>query len=563
MMHPALVRTSLALGLALLPAPASAQKIYKNERIGFLFRVPKDFHEVPINLDEKWVVAKFLYKRPLEGKKEWIQLTPQIQVIVFPKFDPKEFARRRVKVKRGRKTVIELLENPYRNYKEYLRENYKKGGWHVDAEERVRVGGLPATYKKILVNQRIRGSEATAIVIEAWEIEYPDAVYVVQCEVLADYAHKFARPMRAAIKSFKPIPRTEALKNPVSTGGRIEIEESATIEEWLEKTKAEPDPKKRRQMREALLERVKAKAKETLPPGWTTMEKGHFLILYNKKVDKRFANMVAKQANLLWDWLNENLGFIGEDYPVGGVIRICNSAAEAGAYIDTSGKSAYSARTREIVIYRDRDYGFAENSWRLNRAIAHRFIADKNDKLWWSLPPWLDDGFTYYIGNLRMKGNKLISKPDEWDMEVIRDRIRKGNFKPAQKIVTAKYGESYNSTEDRVQALAICHFLMTKGRRKKKYQSIIPDYLRILDRKIRALEREWRKRLEEEVKRRKKQKKKDGEGGTGDDALDAWLANWKKKRNAIYEDCLKAVFGSWTERDWRLFEKDWLKAFKK
>ncbi len=536
-------------------APCPAQKVYKDPKYGFTFKIPRDFNRVPVNMDEKWVVAKFLYKRPLEGKIDFIQMTPEIRVIIFPKFDPKDFSKRRIKTKKGRRTVIQLLENPYRNYKEFLRENYNKGGWHVAEEKETKIGKFPAVYKKILVNQKLRGSDNISNVIEAWEIDFQDATYVLQFEVLADYAHKFRTAIKKASKSFKMIPRTEALKTPTSTAGSVEVT-------YGKKGKsATKTPEERRRERIEELERIKEKARTTLPEGWSFFKKGPFLILQNKKVDKRFANRVAKQANLVWKWLHENLDYIGEDFAVGAVIRICNSAAEANAYIDTSGKSAYSARSREIVIYKDRDFGFAENSWRMNVGLAQRFLADKNMRLWYSLPPWLDDGFVYFIGNLKMKGSRLLPKPDEWDMEILRDRLRKNEFKKAREIVTSKYGKSYNSLNDRVQSLAINHFLMTKGKKHKKYRNIIPDYLGTLDRRIRQLEKEWRRALEEARREAEKSKKKDGDDE--DEEKRAWYTKWKEKRNKIYEECLKEVFGSWTEKDWENFDKDWKRAFKK
>ncbi len=542
--------------LVLCPSEARTQKTYKNAKYGFQFKIPKDFHQVPINLDEKWVVAKFLYKRPLEGKRVFRSMTPEVRVIIFPKFSAKEFSKRRInKVKKGRETVITALQNPYRNYKEYLRENYKKGGWFVKDEKEVKIAGLPTSKKVISVTQKMQGETSASNFLYSWEIHYPDATYVFQFEILADYAKKFRTSIKGSVRTFKPIPRSEDLETPTSAGSTIKIKR---IDPKSKATEASATPEGRRKARKAKLDKIIVKAKTTLPPGWAYYEKKPFVYLYNKKVGLRFVKRVAKQSNMLWKWLHKNLDFIGEDFAVGGVIRICNSPAEANAYIDTSGKNAYSARTREVVIYKDRDWGFDEMSWYLNSGITQRFLSDKNERLWYSLPPWLDDGFTYYIKNFKAKNGKLVSKPSDYEMEIIRDYLRTDKFRPAKDLIQAKYGKGYDSNklEDRVEALAISNFLMTKGQKKKKYAKIINSYLRILDQEIRDLQREFNKKFfASSTPKGKKGQKDDG-------GKENWLRSWKEKRNKIFKTCLEKTFKGWTQRDWENLDKAWRKAWR-
>jgi predicted lactoylglutathione lyase len=554
----ALFSTALLVVPLLVCSPkASAQKIYRNPKFGFEFKIPRDFHEVPINLDEKWVVAKFLYKRPLEGKRVFRQMTPEVRVIIFPKFSAKEFSKKRIsKVKKGKETVITALQNPYRNYKEYLRENYKKGGWFVKEEKELKIAGYPTVRKIIEVSRKMMGETKASDFIYSWEIQYPDATYVFHFEILADYVKKFRTSIKGSVRSFKSIPRTEDLKTPTSAGVTVRVKK---IDPNSKATEASATPEGRRKARKDKLARIVKKAKSSLPPGWAFYQKKPFIYLYNQKVGLRFVKRVAKQSNMLWKWLHQNLDFIGEDFAVGGVIRICNSQAEANAYIDTSGKNAYSARTREVVIYKDRDWGFDEMSWYLNAGITQRFLADKNERLWYSLPPWLDDGFTYYIKNFKPKNGRLASKPSDYEMEIIRDYLRSDKFRPAKELIQAKYGKGYDSNklEDRVEALAISNFLMTKGQKKKKYAKIIPTYLRILDQEIRDLEREFNKNFFGSSNPKKKKK-----GKKGDEEKENWLRSWKEKRNKIFKTCLKKTFKGWTDRDWGNLDKAWRKAWR-
>lgn len=528
-------------------APLIAQKQYTDDRYGFQMRIPKDFREIPINMDEKWVIAKFLYKRPLEAKREWAERTPELRVIVFPDVDVKHVAAARQKQKKklakgqGGKTkvinILEHLQNPFRDYHEYLRENYKKGGWFVKEEKKTRVGGLPALYKFIEVEEKM-GSGVKSTLF-AWEIDYGDATYVVQLEVLKDHDHKFKGEMRKSLASFEKTPRTEALRPTLTAGTQPSEERKAESA-----AKKELSPNERRVAREKDLARAISKAKESMTSGWKSFQSGPFTVFYSTSL--RFAKRVAKQANLMWDWLNKNFGYVGEDHSVGAIIRVCKNDREANAYMDTSTRSGYGLTSREIVLADDKDWGFNDyGSGRLNQRMLSQFLRDKNPRLWWALPPWLDWGMGLYIDSLKMKGNKMVAKPDEWDMEIIRDSLRDDKFKDAKTLLVTKYGEFQATQQDRVQCFAIVDFLLGKGKKNKTYRTVIDQYIRGLDERLR------------ELYKGKELSKMDKE------ARAKWATEWKKKREKVYDDCFEKVFGSWSATDWKRFDAAWRKAYKR
>ncbi|PIE23593.1 MAG: hypothetical protein CSA62_07065 [Planctomycetota bacterium] len=545
----ALLPTLLAL---LTAAPPTAAQKHKDEKHGFEIRIPRDFNVVPINLDEKWVVAKFLYKRALDARKGWENEAPELRVIIFPKFDPKDFAKRKLK-KGGKLVALQQLQNPYKNYHDFMQQNFRGSGrgWHVAKESNTKIDELPATYKRIEVNKILQGEEGVSHIIHAWEIDYGDAIYVVHSQVLADHDAKFRRKFMNCAKSFRKILRTESVGT--DFGPTTPSDEAKAK---AKKSGKALSPKEIFKLRKAQLEKVKAKAIAQLPGHWKHYNKGRFLIVYNGKVDRNFLTKVHKQASKVWDWLEERFAFIGEQKAVGGIIRICNDINEASAYVDTSSKSSYSARTHEIVIWKDRDYGFDQCRSSLNQGICQRWLEDKNPRLWWALPPWLDFGLVYYIGQLELKGHKLESNPDEWDMEVLREMLREHSFKPAKTMFEAEYGKGFGSQKDSVQCIAMVHFLMTKGARVKRYKTVIPKYLQILDRRLRELYAQYDQLFEDVVDSTvKKGKKAEAE-------RKKWVAEWKKKRDAIFKECLKECFGNWSERDWKSFDKNWKKAFK-
>lgn len=555
---PAAALSAILAMAALTPSSIQAQKVYRDDAYGFQMRIPAGFRQIPISMDEKWIVAKFLYKRALEPKDGWAERTPEIRVIVFPKVDMKQViaARKRrskVKAKGKNGTVIEItlqeyLNKPYRSYKEYLRENYKRGGWFVADEKDIKIGSLPAVAKKIEVEEKM-GSGVKSTLF-AYEIDLGDAIYVVQLECLRDHDHKFVRTIRGSSKTFKDLPRTQALRPTISTG-------SSSVK-VTDASKAKKTPEERKKEKESTLKRAIAKAKENLPDGWKHFKDGPFTVFYSSKL--RFAKRVSKQANVMWRFMHANFGYVGEEHSVGGIIRICKNSAEGSAYSETSRRSGTELTAREVVLWDDKDWGFGDyGSGKLNQRILNQYLIDKNPRLWWSLPPWLEWGMGLYIDSLKLKGSKMISKADEWDMEVIRDNLRSGKFKDAKKLFVEKYDEFSATTADRVQCFAMVSFLMGKGRKHSKYGKSIEKYLSSLDRRLRELEKKreaaWKDALESARERAKK-------GEEEEEEKKAWSTEWRKERDKIYDELFKEVFGQWSDKDWKVFDKAWRKAHK-
>lgn len=550
----------LAALLCLAPL-ALSQRTFKSEKYGFEIQIPKDFHEVPIKLEEKYVVAKFLYKRGLTAKKAWAAVTPEMRVIIFPKVDIRRLAKEKAK---QRKTGTYDFENPYRNYKEYLRENYKKGGWHVESEKETKIGGLPATKKVITVKNTMSDGEV-GYTLFAWVIDMGDAFYVVQLETLADYQRKFKGPVGRAAKKFRKTKKYGGQHGAITSGSGTGLSSNKTTkkkkgpsdaDEWESMT---PEEKRDRRLKD--LKRLIDESEKRLPPGWKRMEAKPFTIFYD--TSPRYAKMVAKQAKLMWKYLNKTYGFVGRDYATPSLIRVCKSYDERNSYMDTSNrKESFNLRTREIVTYQDKDWGWVDGgSFGFNAAICQVFLWHKNPMLWRGLPPWLDDGLILQLSYMRMKGSKMISKPDEGSMEVIRDGLRKDDFKSAKDLVILKFGD-YNKSRradgrDRVQALAMVHFLVTKGSRNKKYKNILADYIGALDKILRDTYKDLDKEFEKAVSEAASKAKDGEEGGEID-----WLSGWREKRDKIYDKCFEKVFSSWTEKDWKRFDADWKRAFK-
>jgi hypothetical protein len=160
-------------------------------------------------------------------------------------------------------------------------------------------------------------------------------------------------------------------------------------------------------------------------------------------------------------------------------------------------------------------------------------------------------GMSLYIGSLIYKRNKLEFEADEWDMEVIRDRMRGDGFRPAKELLTARE-DGFGKFDDRVQAAAICAFFMDKAGRNPKYANVINDYLTVLDMKIKEIE---------QAEKAANAKKAESAGDAKEDD-DAWKGEWKGKRQEIIDHCFEKVFGKWSDADRQRFDEEWRSALK-
>ena len=529
--------TAAALALAFAAAPRvaaqnTAPTTYKDTKYGFQVTVPVDFTQVPLDPSENWIVAKFIYKRPLEGKKDWASMAPEIRVIVFP---DEALKRRATKIEKKDDDTTEILlqlNNPYKSYLDYLDREYQQGGWFVAKEQKGKIDGLDVTQRTIEVKKLASNGERT---IQAWEYRLPDAAYVIQAEVLTDWNEKFKADFGKMLGGFKRVTRDTPSLSASTTGSKIAVR-------WWD-----PDqtPEQRMKTRSEYQEQLMTKALERLTEGWKQKRTDKFLFLWHCK--DKFAETAMKQAAAVRKFMDERFGKIGVDFVIPCIIRMCASPEEAQSY-ETSSSVSFSPNNREIVLYEDKDEGSKGSGFlHLNGGIARAFMHDKNEKLWWSLPPWLEDGLSLYIARLQIEpSGKLVSRPDEWDMDVIRDKLRKGEFKPAKDLLTASE-DAYSKTADRVQALAICCYLMEAGQQNKRFASVILDYMNVMDARIKEIE---------------KTESKSRPTSSSDDDDDKWESAWRSKRKELLEHCMKTVFGKWTEGDWKTFDEAWRKSLR-
>ena len=128
---PILVLCALA---GLVPAQGLKNGWHEDTKTGYKIKIPEKWECVPIAVDEKWIVAKYLADRPVSGKKgESIgyELKPQMRVIVFSD-EARKFKPAEVKADSRTLTNLRMAETPYKDYKDYMKRNGQDGGGTCD-----------------------------------------------------------------------------------------------------------------------------------------------------------------------------------------------------------------------------------------------------------------------------------------------------------------------------------------------------------------------------------------------------------------------------------------------
>ncbi len=431
--------------LASLAVPAAAQKqgIHEDTKKGFRIKVPEKWTTIPVQIDEKWIVAKFLSNRSYETKTRDAtgggEHKPTIYVIEF------DDEARKLKVEEERRgdTTYVAKNRPYRDYKDYLKRNVGEG-WYIDKEESTTEAGVPCTKFQV----RIEKSANMKRRLITWLFRGEKGEMAVECDVLEDHFEKLEPQMLAALKSFKLIPRTTVEATAAVTG------ENGADTMWVtDRSKWKELPVEERQRRRKKIEEERmAKSQKDLLPGWTAKRTKHYLVLSH--ADAKYTKNIIDAVEAYRSWMEENFDVVSDEYVMHGIIRICADIDEASAYADTSSNSdSYNSDDREVVTWQDKSEGNAGIDWsRLFRGMFAQYIYDKDALLYNYLPTWMRTGLLGYVGGSRIKLGKLVNEPTDRENNYIREVERAGAFAALKELMGTKLEGEMRTTTDAERA---------------------------------------------------------------------------------------------------------------
>jgi len=536
-----------ALAFASLLPAAAAQSTIENTRYGFKLRAPSDWKEVPLKVDERWIVAKYLSDRDLYDKESGWTHRPEMTVIVFPADQTKPQKPKKVEsgeTGEGKRTVVLInFEHPYKNYLDYLDRNYSGGGFYVSDEKESEMGGIPVTMREISVEKSTFQKKKMA----AWVFHLEGVDVAVQFEMVMSQFDKMKPTVISSLRPFKPIPTVamSAEEEELEAKGKalrdLNVENSV-----LEKADAgELGPEERRKRRIDIQEFQHKKALAKLPAGWTSKRSAHYLVLNH--ADDRFRDKVIAQAEAVRSWLDKSLVDLGSDYVPHGIIRICANRDEESAYHSGSG-DAFSYLTGEVTISKDLTFSDFEFEW-LNRSLFRQWLSGKNDRLSFSMPGWLENGLSQYVGSATEKGGRLVFPADEWEKRGLREAERGRELQTVREMFTTTDKSGW-STARYYQSASIVRFLLGPGSKGSgKTKELLTRYIKTFDEVVRERQKEEMKdtknmekpKTEEEEEARFKERK----------------TRWETDSKAILEAVNERMFAGWTDSDWAALDKAW------
>jgi len=529
--------------VAVLAARARAD--HKDERLGFSIQTPRGWTELPMSVDERWKVAKYLSDKTntwTDKQNGWSwNHKANMEVIAFVAAATKE--RIKVEKKETRDGEVEwrkLAENPFKDYKEFLTQRYSatgQGGWYVSDEKERKVDDVAVTCYEIKVEKLAYDGPKR---IYTWVYHVPDVDIAVQFEVLEPHADKLESEFQRCLRSFKQVTRKGGALYEAATGDF----------RFADLDKMTPD--ERMQVRKVYEKRSHEKASKNVPDGWTVKKMGRFLVINH--ADDKFAQRVVEQAEAVWDWLDKTFDFIGKgEYVREPIIRICKNWEERSAYY--RGSNVFSVSNIEIVTCQDYSgSGGWEMEW-VNREVMRIWFNDKDQDLSFAMPGWLGLGLYEFVGQLRVKNGKVDFTTDYWSRDEVRERKREKKLTPLRDLLVM--GQNDFQADWWIKRLEgsclVDYFVTGKASKQKRTKDLLPEYMR----NVQVIAAEIKKEDETAKGKGKTKPKTEAE----EDALFRDLHDgYKKKEKRLLEQAFERTFTGWTPSDWKKFEEAYLES---
>jgi hypothetical protein len=538
-----------ALFVIALASGAAGQKgWFTHDVLGFKVKVPDGWTEVPLRVDENWIVGKFLSDKTYISKsRDWNEEhRPLMTVTVFTddakKFKPLE------RQQRGSSTFVAMNDLPYQNYQDYLKRNLQSG-YFFEKEDLGKHGDIDCI--RYEVNQH--KSEVKMRLI-AWVFKTHDMDVAVEFEVLEDRLDRLRKDCEEALSSFRFIERKAIEADAEATGKKLNHELWTKFRSEWRKLPAKERMDRRREIEKNRLAAVRART----PAGWDIQDTRNYLVVSH--TDKRYVDRCLDAADAFRAWCEKHLDGLSDEYVRKGVLRVCADADEFKAYswkVSGDSWSFLIDDDREVVTYFDtyngtsgRDMGFITGD------IFDMYLQDKDALMFQYTPAWLLVGMRGYVTGVQLKGKKLVFKEDDWEREDMRELERESKLKSVRELMTldedAFWDTLQNDRRTRSQLVNLFRFLDGPGGRHKLLKDFVKRYLQAVAEVAEEFEAKWEK--EGSQKEAQTEEEEEAQRKSRD-------SYWRKRRKEIAEALEQKVL-AWSDRDWDGIQKAYEKFIK-
>lgn len=513
---------------------------HEDEKIGFKISTPKKWNQIPIQNDERWIVGRFQSNKANHYTDDTFGWTydhkAEMTMIAFTGESMKtDIDLGEIDDGEGGRTVSTVfrLENPYKDYEEYLRKTYNDGGWYVDSEETIDLRGVKVSVFSIKVE---KSSQLGPKRITTWVYHLGHADVAVQFECLEGAYKKLSKEFKARFKSFKVMERVDTSN--ASSQGLREIFNSGKT------------PEERKIVRLSIEKDQHEKALANLPEEWTAEEDDKFLVLSHVK--KKDTKEVVKQVDLMFQWLEKNFPSVGRgEYVRRPIIRICKDSEEMSLFMSGSG---WSFTNIEILTCKDNSFIGEFYSGQVNDRAFRYWFYERDRELYSRIPAWFRFGMDNMLHSAEVKGSKIIFEPDQWAKQNLRDALKNETITlPSAMFKMTASDFSGNRSLSSEFGAFVRYLMVGKGAKSKLTKGLAGAYLGhlkdILDEEDAASDFS-----------------DDDDGPTTEEEEDEAFKNkqnvWKQRAESIANEVYLRTFTDWTQKDWDKLDAEYLRTIK-
>jgi hypothetical protein len=312
---------------------------YEDPRTGFRFRIPRDYSQIPVQEDERWIVAMFQSKKAFTGSVKdgdsGFGRKPMLKVILF---DQDAIDRSSTVELLGGSTITIDRAVPYRDYRDYAKRNLAAGGYYFEMEEQDTIKKVPVTKYEIKIDKSTRDRMRYI----AWVFHGDGYDIALEIDLLEAQYRKQRNLIFSSFKSLEFIAREVAAEveaRPASNRDDDTPWEEMSAKDRMESRMAEEDRREKR-------------LRDRLPEDWKVTRSDDLLVMSHG--GRSYTKKVTDLAEASRKYLHERFGSISDEYVRRAVIRICRDRDEYIAFAlggSTDAYSLFASGNREIVDY--------------------------------------------------------------------------------------------------------------------------------------------------------------------------------------------------------------------
>lgn len=551
MAHPSTIAAIVVAAVCVVPAPARAQELLQDTKLGFKLKAPSGFTRVPLKPDEEWIAAKWISDRAyFQNDKSGFSIDhkPELMVVAFPSDKVKEKVEEQKSGTGEQSRTTLILKNPYKDYKDYLKRTYSDGGFFIAKEDKAEVEGVAVETLEIKVEKMTFGGPRKIV---TWIFKCDDADFAVQIEMVENAWPKLKGDVLSCMKTFRRIAKDDKAAS------------SKPAEPVVERL-SDMTPAQRAARRRDLETKSQERFVKNLTEGWTAKKIGRVFVLNHS--DDKCAQRVAENANAILDYCDQNFGYIGPgEYVRAPIIRICKDSDEFRTYhkgggggeigaIITSGGGDFDFSLfnpdRELVTWKDLNSTQYTSEY-INSGVLEHWLREHDDMIYLRTPTWLRIGLQRSFDMSKSKGGKIDFFNDSWERVGLSQQVHGGKLSKFQELVKMDYEALGTDRKRYDECAAAARYLLTGPKKARDALKSYFDAIGVIAKRdkeeakknSKVTDEKKPKTLEEEDARFKEENQK---------------VHSSAKKNL--EEVYNAAFGSWTDGDWKAFQSAYEKS---